>query len=100
MPELAHIPYELLHEPLMTAHQANLSTAAIAPAWDPYEGNRIATTSAQNIYFANQAAVGLVAFPTGQLGEELSASWRAPESAFARDADRPEPSFLSQTFRP
>lgn len=74
MPEVAHVPYELLHEPILTAHKAAVETATTGPAWDPYEGNRIATTSAQNIFFANQAAVGLVAFPTGQLGQELSPS--------------------------
>lgn len=88
LPEVAHVPYELLHDPIVAAHKAAQEQATVGPAWDPYEGNRIATTSAQNIFFPNQAAVGLVAFPTGQLGEELSTSTGASRPSTGRTTDR------------
>lgn len=66
--DMLYVPFDIVRDLTSEAHAESLS-----PSWDPYLGNRLASTWTK--ISARDTSVGLLAFPMGSVGQDLSASF-------------------------
>lgn len=70
--DMLYVPFDIVRELTTEAFVESRSS----PPWDPYLGNRLDTTWAK--ISGRETTVGLVAFPMGSLGQDLSAQSFCP----------------------